>query len=707
MPSSARSRAIGQGHADDAALGGGVGGLADLPVERRHRGGVDDDAALALVVGHVLRHVRGGEPDALKVPIRLTWITRVKPARSAGPPLAEGLLGGADARAVDEHVQPPEARRRRRRARPPRRPRSSRRRARRGRGRRAAWPAPAPGERGRSRRATRAPPASSRSAVARPSPEAPPGDHCDAGRDLHAESSWGGWVRWRRSITVGRTCPRRPRPPAGFAPPRSMGRLADRSRRGPRGGHRHRGGQPASLPGQALPGAGRHRSRRRAPGGSPRLARSLRARRRAGRSRHVKIFHAADNDLAYLKRLYAFAVASIFDTAIAARFLGATALGLDVLLQARTSTSSRASRGRRTTGRAGRSPPSRRRTRSTTCSTCIPAPGPAHRGARRARPASLARGGVRRARRARASRPRVADPDAYLKLKGTKDLDAPRARGAARALPRAGAPGPRAGPAAVHDPGARDPRPAGRAAAPRRGGPPRGARVHGEGRAARSAPPCSSAIARGLAVPEADLPVRTPRPPRPTCPRPRAAPRRGAARMAHQGRRSAIGLDPGFCFPQRLIDRLAAAPPADVDALAAWTGCAGGARRSPARRCCGRLRVPPDAPGSEAGWPAARGCRGTAGGTAESRIARIVGKEGAPWPPIPRYVREGIIAGLIGAALVAVWFLIYDAARGRPFRTPVAPGRRDLPGGHRSRRRPGDAPASSCSTPCSTAWCSP
>jgi hypothetical protein len=35
-----------------------------------------------------------------------------------------------------------------------------------------------------------------------------------------------------------------------------------------------------------------------------------------------------------------------------------------------------------------------------------------------------------------------------------------------------------------------------------------------------------------------------------------------------------------------------------------------------------------------------------------------------------RYVREGIIGGLIGATLVAVWFLIYDAARGRPFRTP-------------------------------------
>jgi hypothetical protein len=39
-----------------------------------------------------------------------------------------------------------------------------------------------------------------------------------------------------------------------------------------------------------------------------------------------------------------------------------------------------------------------------------------------------------------------------------------------------------------------------------------------------------------------------------------------------------------------------------------------------------------------------------------------------------RYLREGIIAGLIGAAVVAVWFLIYDAARGRPLRTPALLG---------------------------------
>jgi hypothetical protein len=39
-----------------------------------------------------------------------------------------------------------------------------------------------------------------------------------------------------------------------------------------------------------------------------------------------------------------------------------------------------------------------------------------------------------------------------------------------------------------------------------------------------------------------------------------------------------------------------------------------------------------------------------------------------------RYIREGIIAGMIGAAIVAVWFLIYDAARGRPFRTAALLG---------------------------------
>jgi hypothetical protein len=45
-----------------------------------------------------------------------------------------------------------------------------------------------------------------------------------------------------------------------------------------------------------------------------------------------------------------------------------------------------------------------------------------------------------------------------------------------------------------------------------------------------------------------------------------------------------------------------------------------------------------------------------------------------------RYLREGIIAGLIGAAIVAAWFLIYDAARGEPLRTPALLGAAALQG---------------------------
>ena len=44
------------------------------------------------------------------------------------------------------------------------------------------------------------------------------------------------------------------------------------------------------------------------------------------------VLHAGDNDLAHLKRRHGLAFASIFDTSIAARFLGVRGLGLDALL---------------------------------------------------------------------------------------------------------------------------------------------------------------------------------------------------------------------------------------------------------------------------------------------------------------------------------------------------------------------------------------
>ncbi len=37
-------------------------------------------------------------------------------------------------------------------------------------------------------------------------------------------------------------------------------------------------------------------------------------------------------------------------------------------------------------------------------------------------------------------------------------------------------------------------------------------------------------------------------------------------------------------------------------------------------------------------------------------------------------IREGLVTGLLGAAAVAVWYLVVDAAAGRPFHTPNALG---------------------------------
>ena len=75
----------GQRQADDAALRGRVGDLADLAVEGGDRGRVDADAALALVVGLVVDHRGAARRSTLKVPIRLTLITLWKISRSCGP----------------------------------------------------------------------------------------------------------------------------------------------------------------------------------------------------------------------------------------------------------------------------------------------------------------------------------------------------------------------------------------------------------------------------------------------------------------------------------------------------------------------------------------------------------------------------------------------------------------------------------------------
>jgi len=52
------------------------------------------------------------------------------------------------------------------------------------------------------------------------------------------------------------------------------------------------------------------------------------------------------------------------------------------------------------------------------------------------------------------------------------------------------------------------------------------------------------------------------------------------------------------------------------------------------------------------------------------------------------FLREGVVAGILGATMMAVWFLLVDWAEGVPLRTPsilgslVMTGDADIPGGH-------------------------
>jgi len=81
----------------------------------------------------------------------------------------------------------------------------------------------------------------------------------------------------------------------------------------------------------------------------------------------------------------------------------------------------------------------------------------------------------------------------------------------------------------------------------------------------RAGPAIAEAIARAEALPDADLPFYRPTP-RPHVPA--AVRRRAEALWEWRAKASKeIGLEPGVLFPQRLIDRLAAAPPADLAAL--------------------------------------------------------------------------------------------------------------------------------------------
>ena len=281
----------------------------------------------------------------------------------------------------------------------------------------------------------------------------------------------------------------------------------------------------------------------------------------------VKVLHAADNDLGYLKRLFGFSVANIFDTAIAARFLGVTSLSLDGLLRDFIGVDPGPSRQKDDWSKRPLSP-----AQETYALNDVLHLLPLRERLLEALRAKGRELWVEEECALIAAMPapeKPADPDAYMKLKGAKDLDG-RGLAVLRELHQA-----------------REP------LAIKADRPPfmilgnetlvalavlkprdsnsiltvKGCTVNVVRRAGEA---ILAAVERGLAVADSDLPVRRP------APRPRAS---GAVQRRSEALRAwrveaakLVELDAGVICPQRLIDRLAHDPPRDLDALARVEG---------------------------------------------------------------------------------------------------------------------------------------
>jgi ribonuclease D len=276
----------------------------------------------------------------------------------------------------------------------------------------------------------------------------------------------------------------------------------------------------------------------------------------------VKILHAADNDLGYLKRLYGFTVTSLFDTSLAARFLGVPALGLEGLLTQFLGVTPVKSRQKDDWSRRPLSPEQEAYALNDVL----------HLIDLRARLLDELRAKGREAwveeecaALAAAPMPeKVADPDAYLNLKGAKDLDR---RGwavlrelyhmrEAMALRLDRPPFMILGNESLVALAARRPK-----------SPDDILAVPGctQSVLRRAGPAILEAVERGEGVPDDLLPMRRP------ARRPAvsgAVRRRTEALKAWRAKvAQGFGLDPGVFLPQRVIDRLAADPPRDPAGL--------------------------------------------------------------------------------------------------------------------------------------------
>jgi ribonuclease D len=281
----------------------------------------------------------------------------------------------------------------------------------------------------------------------------------------------------------------------------------------------------------------------------------------------VKVLHAADNDLGYLKRLYGFSVANIFDTAIAARFLGVTSLSLDGLLRDFIGVDPGPSRQKDDWSKRPLSP-----AQETYALNDVLHLIPLREKLLEALRAKGRDLWVEEECALIAAMPapeRAADPDAYMKLKGAKDLDG-RGLAVLRELQQAREtlaikvdrpPFMILGNEVLVALAVLKPRDSNSILTLK------GCTINVVRRAGEA---ILAAVERGLAVPDSDLPVRRPNP------RPRAS---GAVQRRSEALRAwrveaakLVELDAGVIFPQRLIDRLAHDPPRDLDALARVEG---------------------------------------------------------------------------------------------------------------------------------------
>jgi ribonuclease D len=281
----------------------------------------------------------------------------------------------------------------------------------------------------------------------------------------------------------------------------------------------------------------------------------------------VKVFHSGDNDLGHLKRRYGLGFTGVSDTLLAARFLGVRELGLERLLDKYLGVQAIKSQQKTDWARRPLTP----------AQEAYAAMDVQYLHALRERLEADVRALGREAWLLEECEAlatltvaeRTADEDAYRRLRGAAELDR---RGLAilrelHAQREAWARAERRPPFKVVSPetlvalSARRPRDrAELVGVP--GLTPRLVERYGEG--------LLDAVARGLAGPLPDL-TRASAPPRPAVP---AAVRRRveALKAWRASAATETGLDPGVLLPQRLIDTLATAPPADLAGLMAVPG---------------------------------------------------------------------------------------------------------------------------------------